>query len=199
MRRPSYLEAIDNVGLRAGLAAFDPHVVGTPPLGLDLPASDIDVLCHAPDPAAFISFLWLAYADRPHFSIRQWIDRDRPVIASFEADGWCFELFGATRPVRQQDGWRHFEVERRLLQLGGVGLRRCVMEHRGRGLKTEPAFARALGLPGDPYEAMSALYERSDAELVQALGRFRRASGSRRRQPGFRANCCTAKRGARLD
>ncbi len=174
MRRPSYRRAIRNARLLAVLASFDPHVVGRPPLGLDLPASDIDVLCHAPDPISFTSALWRAYADRRHFSIRQWIDRTRPVIASFEADGWRFELFGATRPVHQQDGWRHFDVERRLLRLGGAAFRRRVMDHRAQGLKTEPAFAAVLGLEGDPYLAMSALAGQPDASLAQALGASRR-------------------------
>ena len=169
MRRPSYLDAIERTRLLAVLAAFDPHVAGSLPLGLDLPSSGIDVLCHAPDPVAFAWTLWHACASRRHFSIRQWIDRTRPVIASFEADGWRFELFGATQPVRQQDGWRHFDVERRLLLLGGAAFRCSVMGHRARGLKTEAAFAAALGLRDDPYAAMSRLYDHGDPKLAAAL------------------------------
>lgn len=151
------------------LEAFDPHVAGTPPLGLDLPTSDVDVLCHAPDLAAFASVLWHAYKDRPRFSIRQWIGVPRPVIASFEAEGWTFEVFGSTQPVHEQAGWRHFLVERRLLELGGAAFRQSVMRYRLDGLKTEPAFAAALGLAGDPYVAMLDLGERSDSELAGAL------------------------------
>ena len=182
MQRPSYLEATGNVPIASIPEAFDPHLVGTPPLGLDLPASDIDVLCHAPDPVRFTSALWQACADRPHFSIRQGIDRTRPVIASFEADGWRFELFGATAPVHRQDGWRHFDVELRLLRLAGAAFRCSVMAHRGRGLKTGPAFAAALGLPGDPCHEMSRLCDRSDMELVRILDASRSASRSRPRR-----------------
>jgi len=32
------------------LAEFDPHLAGTLPLGLDLPTSDLDILCHAAEP-----------------------------------------------------------------------------------------------------------------------------------------------------
>ena len=199
MRRPSYLEAIDHAEVLAVLASFDPHVVGTPPLGLDLPASDIDVLCHAPDPISFTSALWRAYADRRHFSIRQWIDRTRPVIASFEADGWRFELFGATRPVHQQDGWRHFDVERRLLRLGGAAFRRRVMDHRAQGLKTEAAFAAVLGLRGDPHAEMSRLHDRSDPVLAQALAISVARPDPDHADAAPATVCCTAKNRPSLD
>src|SRR5436309_815387 len=65
--RPSYAEALAQSGVLTRLAAFDPHVAGTPPLGLDLPDSDIDILCHAPDPQAFAVALWESYRDRPGF------------------------------------------------------------------------------------------------------------------------------------
>lgn len=40
------------------LNPFDPRVAGTPALGLDLPGSDLNILCHAPDPDAFLAVLW---------------------------------------------------------------------------------------------------------------------------------------------
>ena len=80
---------------------------------------------------------------------------------------------GSNEPVHDQTTWRHFDVERRLLTLDGVGLRGAVVALRADGLETEPAFAVALNLPGDPNAAMGELYGRSDAELLRLLGRER--------------------------
>ncbi|WP_272874671.1 DUF4269 domain-containing protein [Roseomonas haemaphysalidis] len=156
-------------GLLDRLAAFDPHVAGTPPLGLDLPSSDIDLLCCAPDPVAFARAVWDTCAGHRNFRMHQWTGADRPVVAGFEAAGWCFEIFGQARPVQLQHGWRHFLVERRLLALGGDGLREAVMRQRHRGAKTEPAFAAVLARRGDPFQAMLELEGQPDAALAALL------------------------------
>jgi len=93
------------------------------------------------------------------------------VIASFEAHGWAFELFGHTSPVALQRGWRHFEVERRLLSLGGAQLRHAVVEKRRQGAKTEPAFADSLHLKGDPYAALLEIHSCDDWQLSRLLAK----------------------------
>ena len=47
--RWSYEEAVAESDVMEDLASFDPRVAGTPPLGLDLPDSDIDIVCFASD------------------------------------------------------------------------------------------------------------------------------------------------------
>ena len=168
--RPSYAEALAQSGMLTRLAAFDPHVAGTPPLGLDLPDSDIDLLCHAPDPHRFAAAVWTACRDLPGFAMWQWQGSDRPVVARFHCAGWLFELFGQARPVAEQLGWRHFAIERRLLALGGEPLRAAVMARRHAGAKTEPAFAQVLGLAGDPYAALLTLEGLDDATLRARIG-----------------------------
>lgn len=169
MSRPHYLDALKRVGVLSALAQFDPHVAGTPPLGLDLADSDIDVLCHAPDPMQFLLVIWTVFGNYPAFAARQWVSGERPVIAEFSAEGWTFELFGCPQPVGEQIGWRHFRIEQRLLALGGTRLRTLVMEQRRRGLKTEPAFAAVLSLTGNPYQALLDLDTWSDDALTDLL------------------------------
>ncbi|WP_333573632.1 DUF4269 domain-containing protein [Sphingomonas sp.] len=173
-QRPSYVEAIARSGVLGRLAAFDPHVAGTPPLGLDLPASDIDILCHAPDPLRFAEAVWHAFADQPDFAIWQWQGSDRPMVARFRCVGWIFELFGQARPVAEQLGWRHFRIEQRLLALGGPAFAEAIMALRRAGAKTEPAFAQLLGLDGDPYAALLLLEPLDDAGLAARLNRATR-------------------------
>lgn len=169
MDRVHYLEALERTGVLAKLAAFDPHVVGTPPLGLDLPTSDIDVVCFAPDLDAFASAIWSAFGRQAAFRMWQRIKLDRPIVASFAAAGWTIELFGQASPISEQYGWRHFLVEQRLLALGGEIFPAAVMARRNNGMKTEPAFAAVLGLDGDPYQALLGLAHCSDVELTALL------------------------------
>lgn len=167
--RCTHLEALERLTLIDRLAAFDPHVAGTPPLELDLPSSDIDVLCHAPDVAHFSEHVAACFSSEHGFRIEQWIDGGRPVIAGFRAHDWAFELFGHPLPVREQPGWRHFVVERRLLSIGGHTFRSAVMARREQGAKTEPAFADVLGLAGDPFAVMLELEVCSDDELSDLI------------------------------
>ncbi|MBB3773641.1 hypothetical protein FHS55_004285 [Angulomicrobium tetraedrale] len=76
--------------------------------------------------------------------------------------------------MREQVGWRHFEVEERRLALGGAPFRAAIRVLRHDGLKTEPAFARALGLDGDRYAARLALHAQDDAELLKRIDHSRR-------------------------
>lgn len=152
--RPSYLEAVKRLSILATLSHYDPHVAGTPPLGLDVPTNDIDILCYAPDLNLFALHIWEAFSSSADFRIWQWRGDDKAVIAAFRADGWQFELFGQAKPVEQQRDWRHFLVEQRLIRLGGKSFVEAVMAFRKNGMKTEPAFAAALDIEGDPYELL---------------------------------------------
>jgi Domain of unknown function (DUF4269) len=169
MTRPHYLDALHRVGVLSSLARFDPHVAGTPPLGLDLADSDIDVLCHAPDPMEFTRAIWTGFGNYPGFGARQWVSGERPVIANFKAEGWTFELFGSPQSAEEQIAWRHFRVEQRLLSIGGEALCTLVMAERRKGLKTEPAFFAVLNLSGNPYEALLNLGTWSDEALTGLL------------------------------
>ncbi|WP_421997951.1 DUF4269 domain-containing protein [Reyranella sp.] len=168
--RPPWHVAVLQAAILDRLQDFDPRVVGTPPLGLAVEGSDIDVVCEAGDLLAFTTAVWTGFAEQEGFSVRQWRGEGRPVVARFCAHGWPFEIFGAARPVEEQAGWRHFTVERRLLALGGERLRSAVMAYRASGLKTEPAFAAALGLQGDPYAALLTLYDCPDRSMPRLPG-----------------------------
>lgn len=169
MHKLSYLEAIKRVGVLAALARFDPHVAGTPPLGLDVPNSDIDILCHAVDPHDFVAAIWTSFSSYEDFAVRQWRHNDQSIVATFRKEGWFFELFGHVLPVEKQQGWRHFLVERRLLAIGGEGFRAEIMRLRLNGMKTEPAFAAVLNLKGDPYQVLLDIDSLDDYQLRNLL------------------------------
>jgi hypothetical protein len=167
--RTDYKIAVHQLGIMDALAAYDPHIAGTPPLGIQTETSDIDILFCAPHPEVFVADVSKYYAQMSGFRIWQWTSKDRPVVATFHTYGWDFELFASPLPVAQQSGWRHFEIERRLLSLGGGGFRRAIRTLRQDGLKTEPAFWTALKQEGDAYLGLLSLEQATDDELRAQL------------------------------
>lgn len=147
-------------GLWRLLSAFNPVLAGTVPLGIDLASSDLDVLCEVPTVAqeAFGELLRAHFGAQPGFKLaRRGIGGHDTTVCSFRYEAEEIEVFGQALLVAQQHGWRHLLVERAVLAAGGEAWRKAVHALKQQGLKTEPAFARLLGLPGDPYATLLAL------------------------------------------
>ncbi len=152
------------------LEAHRPTLAGTIPIGVDLPDSDLDVICEAHDLERFARLLASAYGTRPGFLVRRRLIGGLPaVVARFRAHGFHIEIFAQPRPAWRQNAVRHMQVERRLLRLGGRSAAQAVRRFKEQGLKTEPAFARVFGLEGDPYRRLAELSWLSEGDLVKAL------------------------------
>lgn len=164
------LEVVEDNGLLAALHMFDPCIVGTLAIGLAVDGSDIDIVCETHDADDFRERLATAFGHHGQFGLAVRHDR-RPwrVVARFEVEGWPVEVFGEPRPVVLQAAYRHMVIQHRLLDLGGSALRAAVMRRRHGGAKTEPAFASALGLEGDPYSALLELESLSDSQLLALI------------------------------
>ncbi|MDX2287648.1 MAG: DUF4269 domain-containing protein [Hyphomicrobiaceae bacterium] len=167
--KPQWEEAVKASGVLEALADYDPHVAGTPPLGIAIDTSDIDILCTFKDAPPFETAVQARFAHHEAFAMRRWTTGRRAVVANFRFCGWDFEVYAEPIPVAQQYGWRHFVVEQRLLRLGGEPIRSKVLELKTAGMKTEPAFARALGLTGSGYDELLELADRSDESLLALL------------------------------
>jgi hypothetical protein len=144
--RPHFQNVLDSLGVIHNLACFEPMVIGTPPLEIDVATSDIDVACTAQNLETFRA----------------------KVTAQFHKSGWEVELFCQSLPITEQNGVRHFSIEQRLLGLEPT-MSPEIRRLKNSGLKTEPAFAQVLGLEGDPYDALLALENFSDAQIVALL------------------------------
>ena len=139
----------------AALRDFDPLLAGTVPLDVQIESSDLDILCRVRAPDRFLSCFERHFSRADGFRLREVrIDGLVTYIANFTLGGWPLEIFGQNRAPRRQTAYRHLRVERRLLRAHGAWLRRRVVHLKRRGLKTEPAFARALRLKGDPYKML---------------------------------------------
>ena len=150
------------------LAAYAPVLVGTFPLDLTVPGSDLDIICEVPDVAAFWQTL-AGFAVYPAYELRQASTTEPALVASFEMDGLPVEVFGQALPTACQNGYLHLVVEARLLAVGGAALRQRVLALKASGVKTEPAFAQVLRLPGNPYHALLALGDCNDAALTTLI------------------------------
>ena len=163
--RPTYLDVVNRLELLRLLAKFDPLVIGTPPHGIATQSSDIDIACSAADVDSFAHVARIAFGGAKSFSIRT-IDhlRHPAIIASFVAMDWEIEIFCQQPATENQLGVRHFRIEEKLLALR-PHLREQIVDLKQGGMKTEPAFARVLGLTGDPYQALLHLEALSDEQL----------------------------------
>jgi Domain of unknown function (DUF4269) len=69
--RPTYQEALRHTGLLGILEPFDPHVIGTLPLGVARPDSDTDIVCCAVDLSAAVGLVWKHFGESESFAIDQ--------------------------------------------------------------------------------------------------------------------------------
>ncbi|MDO7846597.1 DUF4269 domain-containing protein [Hymenobacter sp. M29] len=165
---------LQTLNLGTILADFKPVLAGTIPLGIDIPGSDLDLLCEVlpAETQRFIELLQRHYGHRRGFQLEQHvIGSQASIVSSFRYRGREVEIFGQALPTTQQNGFRHLLVEAAVLKAGGEAWRRAVRRLKKQGLKTEPAFAQLLQLPGTPYEALLTLEGKTAAELAGYLTR----------------------------
>ena len=168
-QRAAYV-ALSATEVMTVLADYGPVLAGTIPLAVDLPDSDLDILCQVHNHAQFAAHLEAHWGDQPGLAVRHGRKNGlATTIATFHSHGFEFEIFGQSQPVEDQNGFRHMVVEARLLQMGGETARRAIRRLKANGLKTEPAFARYFKLTGDPYIALLDLYTADDAVLSRLV------------------------------
>lgn len=146
--------AIKTLGIVENLAEFDPILCGTLPIGIDIVGSDLDIIMEVVDFHRFEEKVVALYGGKEHFKLKRLSIRQVTVVkANFMFDGFEFELFGQSQPVKKQFAYLHMIIENSLMKQF-PHLRAEVIELKKQGYKTEPAFCNVLGLKGDPYEAL---------------------------------------------
>ncbi|RCX21420.1 uncharacterized protein DUF4269 [Fontibacillus phaseoli] len=163
-------ELLEKHSIFETLRDYDPILVGTVPLDIQVPGSDLDIICEVHDFALFVEQVIFHFGHFPEFEIvRRQVEGIERIKANFICEGWPVELFGQPMPIRQQNGYRHMMVEARMLRLYGEPFKQEIITLKQSGLKTEPAFARLLQLEGDPYRQLLACENRTDEELLLIL------------------------------
>lgn len=154
-RQKSAHKTLQSLGIFETLKAFDPLLAGTIPLGIDLPESDLDVICYCPDEAQFSQELVRHFGDHREFDIRTlFFAGVKSVVATFFYEDFEIEVFGQNIPSSEQNAYQHMLIEHQLLMSRDEHFRKQVIDLKQNGESTEGAFAMLLGLEGDPYEAL---------------------------------------------
>lgn len=150
-QRAAY-DVLTGSAIMDALRDFDPILVGTIPIEIDIDSSDLDIICEIGDAEEFVAHLEIEFGRYEGF--RAVVNSYSCVVANFYVGGFEIEIFGQTMPTTQQNAYLHMLVEYAVLQERGEVFRAQIVELKRSGMKTEPAFARLLGLPGDPYAAL---------------------------------------------
>jgi len=101
-------EALTRNNILSLLSDFNPILVGTIPIHIDIENSDLDIICYWENKEDFIQKLKLNFENKSQFIIREaLIDNLAAVIANFTIDDFEIEIFGQNIPVENQNGYKH--------------------------------------------------------------------------------------------
>jgi hypothetical protein len=161
-------DVIAELNLFSDLAEYTPVLRGTVPIAIDVAGSDLDIIMEAHDFARYMDEIRERYGNLEGFRIKERTVKGVPtVIANFRFRSFDFELFAQPVPVEEQDAYRHMLIEDHVLKTH-PHMRPEIIRLKETGWKTEPAFARVLGLTGDPYDELLAYGVRM--EIVPSAG-----------------------------
>ncbi|WP_237458547.1 DUF4269 domain-containing protein [Pontibacillus yanchengensis] len=147
-------EAIRKLGIVRDLSAFHPIICGTIPIGIDVEASDLDIVCEVEDFDLFEQMVVHLYKKRKGFRVKRLTVKGiDSVKVNFFWEGLEFELFGQSVPSYLQPAFQHMVIEHYIMGKT-PHIRAQVINLKTKGYKTEPAFCKVLELEGDPYEAL---------------------------------------------
>nr|WP_282144523.1 DUF4269 domain-containing protein [Cellulophaga baltica] len=134
------------------LKKYNPILTGTIPIEIDVPESDLDIICECQNHSEFKAYLLDQFSQKKDFKVYSILQNEiESTIAEFKTDNFLFEIFGQNIPTERQHAYRHMIIERNILEEKGFEFKQKVKDLKSSGIKTEPAFAKLLGLEGNPY------------------------------------------------
>ncbi len=148
-------QVLTELGVFEKLKNFTPILTGTIPIEIDLPISDLDIICECSSHEDFSELLTKLFGKNRGFNIKTHQRFGlRATVCQFWFNNFEIEIFGQNRATEKQNAYRHMLIEHRILQEKGSEFRAQIIALKTKGIKTEPAFAALLKLGGDPYEAL---------------------------------------------
>jgi len=132
------------------LKHFNPIVVGTIPLDIDIETSDIDIIFELTDKTLFINRLETYFSQ--HIAFKLEVSND--IFCTFIVDGTKIEFYAQDEKTMLQNGYKHMVKEHQLLLQFGQEFKDEILALKNLGVKTEPAFVLLIGLFGNPYKSL---------------------------------------------
>jgi len=174
IKQQNAYKVLKNLDIFNVLKKFDPILVGTIPINIDIENSDLDIACEVQDFEEFQKLVEDRYSMHHKFHINNnSTDNEVILTVNFYVEDIEIEIYAQSLNSCKQNGYRHMVVEDRILRLGGERTREEIVILKKSGLKTEPAFARYLGIDGNPYDELLKLEEYSDKKIRDMLDNIR--------------------------
>jgi hypothetical protein len=161
-RQQKVYELLQKTQIMKKLSIYQPILVGTIPIGIDLESSDLDIICEVKNEVTFQKHLQAMFKSYPCFCQKK---KANYVVATFHYKDTQIEIFGQNVPTIKQNGYRHMLIEHRLLTILGPTFKSNLKTLKKNGLKTEPAFIKLLNIDGDPYKELLLLDNLTNIEL----------------------------------
>lgn len=159
-RQKDAFSILNELNIFENLEPYSPILAGTVPINIDLPDSDLDIICYVSELSIFYQLLIYRYGKNDQFNIRsKFIDNTEAVIANFNYKDFSIEIFGQNIPTTQQNAYKHMMAEYMILNEKGEEFRQQILYLKSAGYKTEPAFAKLLDLEGDPYLSILQIHD----------------------------------------
>ncbi|KGD64576.1 hypothetical protein Y5S_02331 [Alcanivorax nanhaiticus] len=162
-------KAIQDSKILRKLKCYSPEVVSTIFVNLDTSESDIDIVCNYLDQKAFTNDLDLTISVYESHSLKAYEDR---VVGRFGFQNFIFEIYATNTPVKEQMAYRHYQVMKRLVAVGGNDFSERVRKLKDGGLKTEPAICQLLKISGDPYSSILSVETWTDIEVDEYMAKY---------------------------
>ncbi|MDB8793090.1 DUF4269 domain-containing protein [Romboutsia sp. 1001216sp1] len=162
-QRKSY-EILKRINIFEVLKDYNPILIGTIPIQINIESSDLDIVCEVENFVTFKEVLVNEFEIRKGFKVIE-NSIENIIVCNFYVDDIEIEIYASKNHSEKTNGYRHMVIEARLIEILGKDFKNKIIALKKRGLKTEPAFAKQLGLKGNPYESLLELEEYYDDDL----------------------------------
>lgn len=143
---------INNYNILQQLQAYQPIVVGTIPININIEGSDVDIVLYTLDFNQIEAELYRDFSQFDDFQLER--IGSNVIVCGFSIEGQLFELYATDRETEQQNGYLHMIKEYEIMQIMDEDFASEIRTLKKAGVKTEPAFCQLLQLHGNPYEEL---------------------------------------------
>ena len=128
-RQKNAYSILDKLKIFTILREYNPTLVGTIPIEIDISESDLDIVCEVYDLEEFEELVIKSFNKYDNFRIeRQAVKGLLTSISYFGYSNFLIEIFGQPKPVIEQNGYRHMIVEKKLLEISGESARKKIIK-----------------------------------------------------------------------